>query len=53
MWLLRCPRLTPQARRGGLKDTDAIDLLSTVFKAVLDTTGVEPQVRQGASGGEG
>jgi acetyl-CoA acetyltransferase len=31
-----------QARRGGLKDTDAVDLLSTVFKAVLTQTGVEP-----------
>ncbi|EFJ53073.1 hypothetical protein VOLCADRAFT_102696 [Volvox carteri f. nagariensis] len=32
-----------KARRGGLKDTDAVDLLATVFKAVLDRTGVEPQ----------
>jgi len=33
----------PQARRGGLRDTDAIDLLATVYKATLDRTGVEPQ----------
>jgi hypothetical protein len=33
-----------QAKRGGLKDTDAIDLMATVFKATLDRTGVEPQV---------
>ncbi|GLC34123.1 3-ketoacyl-CoA thiolase 2, peroxisomal [Pleodorina starrii] len=32
-----------KARRGGLKDTDAVDLLATVFKAVIDRTGVEPQ----------
>jgi len=30
-----------QARRGGLRDTDAIDLLATLFKAVLAQTGVE------------
>lgn len=34
-----------QAKRGGLRDTDAIELLSTVFKAVLQRTGVEAQVR--------
>jgi hypothetical protein len=27
-----------------LKDTDAIDLLSTVFQAVLQQTGIEPEV---------
>lgn len=32
-----------KAKRGGLKDTDAIDLLATVYKAVLDQTKVEPQ----------
>jgi len=31
-----------KARRGGLKDTDAVDLLATVLKAVLSQTGVEP-----------
>lgn len=31
-----------QAKRGGLKDTDAVDLLSTVFKAVLDRTRLNP-----------
>eukprot|EP00197_Chlamydomonas_leiostraca_P010486 CAMPEP_0202865076 /NCGR_PEP_ID=MMETSP1391-20130828/5205_1 /ASSEMBLY_ACC=CAM_ASM_000867 /TAXON_ID=1034604 /ORGANISM="Chlamydomonas leiostraca, Strain SAG 11-49" /LENGTH=455 /DNA_ID=CAMNT_0049544871 /DNA_START=106 /DNA_END=1473 /DNA_ORIENTATION=+ len=31
-----------KAKRGGLKDTDAIDLCATVFKAVLERTGVEP-----------
>lgn len=31
-----------KAKRGGLKDTDAIDLLATVFKATLERTGVEP-----------
>ena len=36
--------LPSQAKRGGLKDTDAIDLLATVFKAVLERTHVEPQV---------
>jgi hypothetical protein len=34
-----------QAKRGGLKDTDAVELLSTVFKAVIDKTGVDPRVR--------
>ena len=34
-----------QARRGGLKDTDAVDLLATVFKGVLEKTQVDPQVR--------
>jgi hypothetical protein len=33
-----------QAKRGGLKDTDAVELLSTVFKAVIDKTGVDPRV---------
>lgn len=32
-----------KAKRGGLKDTDAIDLLATVFKAVIQQSGVEPQ----------
>lgn len=31
-----------QAKRGGLKDTDAVDLLATVFKAVLDRTRINP-----------
>jgi hypothetical protein len=33
-----------QAKRGGLKDTLADDLLATVLKATLQQTGVEPQV---------
>ena len=33
-----------QAKRGGLKDTDAIDMLTTVLKAVLEQTKVEPEV---------
>ncbi|GFR42599.1 hypothetical protein Agub_g3530 [Astrephomene gubernaculifera] len=32
-----------KAKRGGLKDTDAVDLLATVFKAVLERTRVEPE----------
>lgn len=31
-----------KAKRGGLKDTDAVDLLSTVFKAVIDRTRINP-----------
>jgi len=31
-----------QAKRGGLKDTDAVDLLATVFKAVLERTHINP-----------
>eukprot|EP00878_Enallax_costatus_P000915 GHUV01001045.1.p1 GENE.GHUV01001045.1~~GHUV01001045.1.p1 ORF type:complete len:493 (+),score=165.48 GHUV01001045.1:98-1480(+) len=31
-----------KAKRGGLKDTDAVDLLATVFKAVLDQTKIDP-----------
>jgi len=31
-----------KARRGGLRDTDAVDLLAAVFKAALSGTGVEP-----------
>lgn len=31
-----------KAKRGGLKDTDAVDLLATVFKGVIERTGVEP-----------
>lgn len=42
-----------QAKRGGLRDTDAADLLSTLFKAVLERTGVEPQVRVGSGWGAG
>ena len=34
-----------QAKRGGLKDTDAVDLLATLFTAVLERTRLEPQVR--------
>lgn len=37
-----------QAKRGSLRDTDAVDLLAAVFKGVLDQTRVEPQV--GGSG---
>lgn len=33
-----------KAKRGGLKDTDAVDLLATVFKAVLEKTRIEPEV---------
>jgi acetyl-CoA acetyltransferase len=36
------PHVRPQARRGGLRDTDAIDLLATVYRATLERTGVEP-----------
>lgn len=32
----------PQAKRGGLKDTDAVDLLATVFKAVLERSRINP-----------
>eukprot|EP00877_Chromochloris_zofingiensis_P002790 jgi/Chrzof1/12511/Cz06g36270.t1_ATO2B[v5.2] len=32
-----------KAKRGGLKDTDAVDLMATVFKAVIQQAGVEPQ----------
>ena len=35
-----------QARRGGLKDCTGDELLSTVFKATIQQTGVEPAVRQ-------
>lgn len=31
-----------KARRGGLRDTDAVDLLATVYRATLAATGVEP-----------
>ncbi|KIY92728.1 acetyl-CoA acyltransferase 1 [Monoraphidium neglectum] len=31
-----------KARRGGLRDTDAVDLLATVYRATLDRTRVEP-----------
>lgn len=31
-----------QAKRGGLKDTDAVDLLATVFRAVLERTHINP-----------
>lgn len=34
-----------QAKRGGLKDTDAVDLLATVFKGVLAQTKINPAVR--------
>jgi hypothetical protein len=33
-----------QAKRGGLRDTDATDLLATVFKAVLNKTSLDPKV---------
>lgn len=32
-----------KAKRGGLRDTDAVDLLATVFKAVIAQSGVEPE----------
>ena len=35
-----------QARRGGLKDCTGDELLSTVFKATIQQTGVEPAVRK-------
>ena len=35
-----------KAKRGGLRDTPADDLLATVLKATLQQTGVEPAVRQ-------
>lgn len=40
-----CALRTPmcKAKRGGLKDTDAVDMMATVFKAVLDRTKVEPE----------
>ncbi|KAI8464746.1 MAG: Thiolase, N-terminal domain-containing protein [Monoraphidium minutum] len=31
-----------KARRGGLRDTDAVDLLSTVYRAALDAARLEP-----------
>lgn len=44
-WPFQCLVLLDlQAKRGSLRDTDAIDLLSTVFKAVLEKTGVEGSV---------
>ena len=33
-----------KAKRGGLKDTPADDLLATVLKATLQQTGIEPAV---------
>ena len=36
-----------QAKRGGLRDTDAVDLLSAVFKGVLLQTKIDPKVRHG------
>jgi len=33
-----------KAKRGGLRNTDATDLMATVFKAVLDKTSVDPKV---------
>lgn len=32
-----------KAKRGGLKDTDAVDLLATVLKAVLEQSRIEPE----------
>ncbi|KAF5843309.1 Thiolase, N-terminal domain-containing protein [Dunaliella salina] len=32
-----------KAKRGGLRNTDATDLMATVFKAVLDKTSVDPK----------
>lgn len=37
-------RMLAQAKRGGLRNTDATDLMATVFKAVLDKTSVDPKV---------
>lgn len=39
------PIPTPKAKRGGLRNTDATDLLATVFKATLDRTQLDPKVR--------
>jgi acetyl-CoA acyltransferase 1 len=36
------PLSSLQAKRGGLKDTDAVDLLATVFRAVLERTRINP-----------
>lgn len=36
--------LRPQAKKGGLKDTLADDLVATVIKATLERTGVNPEV---------
>ena len=36
-----------QAKRGGLANTDAADLLAAVFKGVLDKTGVDPKASHG------
>lgn len=33
-----------QARRGGLKDTTADELVASVLKAVVDQTGIDPAV---------
>lgn len=38
-----CNVLCAQAKRGGLKDTDAVDLLSVVFKALLEKSKVEAE----------
>mmetsp|Transcript_26178 Transcript_26178/g.57193 ORF Transcript_26178/g.57193 Transcript_26178/m.57193 type:complete len:462 (+) Transcript_26178:146-1531(+) len=32
-----------KAKRGGLKDTDAVDLLATVFKGVIEQTRIDPK----------
>lgn len=35
-----------QAKRGGLANTDAVDMLAAVFKGVLEQTKVEPEVNK-------
>ena len=36
--------VSSQARRGGLKDTTADELVASVLKAVIDQTGIDPAV---------
>ncbi len=38
-----CP--CAQAKRGGLHNTDAIDMLDAVFKGIFEQTKVDPKVR--------
>lgn len=38
------PSSTPQAKRGGFKDTPPDDMLAAVITATLQRTGVEPEV---------
>ena len=45
-----------QAKKGGLKDTLADDMIATVLKATIDRTGVNPAVSiacgMGSTGGD-